>query len=148
VVAADFNLDGAQDLATANQSANNVSVLFGDGAGAAVEATVRRYLPYFELHTIWGVFSPVAYHELELRGSWGGEPLGLWASGSYRAYQDAHADAFCHNQVRSMVGCLALVGREQWRPEDMRLALEARDRAALGLNAPPQGLYFVEALYP
>jgi tRNA pseudouridine38-40 synthase len=30
----------------------------------------------------------------------------------------------------------------------MRRALEAKDRAALGLNAPPHGLYFVEALYP
>jgi tRNA pseudouridine38-40 synthase len=29
----------------------------------------------------------------------------------------------------------------------MKAALEAKDRAALGLNAPPQGLYFVEALY-
>ncbi len=47
-----------------------------------------------------------------------------------------------------MVGCLAMVGRGQWRPDDMREALEARDRAALGLNAPPQGLYFVSALYP
>ena len=27
-------------------------------------------------------------------------------------------------------------------------ALEARDRAALGLNAPPEGLYFVRADYP
>ena len=38
--------------------------------------------------------------------------------------------------------------RGQWQPEDMRNALEARDRAALGLNAPPHGLYFVEAIYP
>jgi len=30
----------------------------------------------------------------------------------------------------------------------MKKALEARDRAALGFNAPPHGLYFVEALYP
>jgi tRNA pseudouridine38-40 synthase len=29
----------------------------------------------------------------------------------------------------------------------MRKALEARDRAALGLNAPPHGLYFVGAEY-
>ena len=57
------------------------------------------------------------------------------------------ARSFLHHQVRSMVGCLALVGRGQWVPDDMRQALEARDRAALGLNAPPQGLYFVEALY-
>jgi tRNA pseudouridine38-40 synthase len=61
---------------------------------------------------------------------------------------EAAARSFLHHQVRSMVGCLALVGRGQWKPDDMRRALEARDRAALGLNAPPHGLYFVEAIYP
>ena len=61
---------------------------------------------------------------------------------------EAAARSFLHHQVRSMVGCLALVGRGQWTPEEMGRALEARDRAALGLNAPPQGLYFVEAVYP
>ncbi len=60
----------------------------------------------------------------------------------------AAARSFLHHQVRSMVGCLALVGRGQWQPDHMRKALEARDRSALGFNAPPQGLYFVEALYP
>jgi tRNA pseudouridine38-40 synthase len=60
---------------------------------------------------------------------------------------EAGARSFLHHQVRSMVGCLALVGRGQWRPEDMGKALEARDRAALGLNAPPHGLYFIEAIY-
>lgn len=60
----------------------------------------------------------------------------------------AAARSFLHHQVRSMVGCLALVGRGQWRPGDMRQALEAKDRAALGFNAPPHGLYFVEAIYP
>jgi tRNA pseudouridine38-40 synthase len=58
------------------------------------------------------------------------------------------ARSFLHHQVRSMVGCLALVGRGQWTPEDIQRALETRDRAALGFNAPPQGLYFVEAIYP
>jgi tRNA pseudouridine38-40 synthase len=61
---------------------------------------------------------------------------------------EAAARSFLHHQVRSMVGCLALVGRGQWRPGDIGEALEARDRAALGFNAPPQGLYFVEAVYP
>ena len=60
----------------------------------------------------------------------------------------ADARSFLHHQVRSMVGCLALVGLGRWQAEDVRKALEARDRAALGLNAPPEGLYFVEALYP
>ena len=61
---------------------------------------------------------------------------------------EAAARSFLHHQVRSMVGCLALVGRGQWTPDEIGPALEARDRAALGLNAPPQGLYFVEAVYP
>jgi tRNA pseudouridine38-40 synthase len=60
----------------------------------------------------------------------------------------AAARSFLHHQVRSMVGCLAMVGRGQWQADDMRKALQARDRAALGLNAPPDGLYFVEAIYP
>jgi tRNA pseudouridine38-40 synthase len=59
----------------------------------------------------------------------------------------AAARSFLHHQVRSMVGCLSLVGLGQWSPTDMRQALEARDRAALGLNAPAEGLYFAEALY-
>jgi len=60
----------------------------------------------------------------------------------------AAARSFLHHQVRSMVGCLAMVGRGQWQPDDMGKALGARDRAALGFNAPPHGLYFVEAIYP
>ena len=65
-----------------------------------------------------------------------------------KIHVEAEARSFLHHQIRSMVGCLALVGRGQWQPEDMRKALEARDRAALGLNAPPHGLYFVGATYP
>jgi tRNA pseudouridine38-40 synthase len=61
---------------------------------------------------------------------------------------EAAARSFLHHQVRSMVGCLVMVGRGQWAPADIKAALDARDRAALGLNAPPEGLYFVEAVYP
>jgi tRNA pseudouridine38-40 synthase len=60
----------------------------------------------------------------------------------------AAARSFLHHQVRSMVGCLQLVGRGKWSADDLQAALEAKDRAALGYNAPPDGLYFVEALYP
>ncbi len=60
----------------------------------------------------------------------------------------AAARSFLHHQVRSMVGCLALVGQGTWRIEQMAEALEAKDRSALGLNAPPEGLYFVKATYP
>ena len=60
----------------------------------------------------------------------------------------ASARSFLHHQVRSMVGCLVLVGQGRWSPDDMRAALEARDRAALGLNAPSDGLFFLRADYP
>ena len=60
----------------------------------------------------------------------------------------AAARSFLHHQVRSMVGCLALVGMGRWREEQIAAALAARDRAELGLNAPSEGLYFVRALYP
>ncbi|RYY23166.1 MAG: tRNA pseudouridine(38-40) synthase TruA [Sphingomonadales bacterium] len=60
----------------------------------------------------------------------------------------ASARSFLHHQVRSMVGCLALVGQGKWSVEDMTVALEARDRAALGLNAPSDGLFFLRADYP
>ncbi len=59
----------------------------------------------------------------------------------------ASARSFLHHQVRSMVGCLALVGQGKWQAGDLRAALEARDRARLGLNAPPDGLFFVAADY-
>jgi tRNA pseudouridine38-40 synthase len=60
----------------------------------------------------------------------------------------ASARSFLHHQVRSMVGCLGLVGQGKWSAGDLREALAARDRARLGLNAPPDGLFFVRADYP
>ncbi|WP_419825878.1 tRNA pseudouridine(38-40) synthase TruA [Sphingomonas sp.] len=59
----------------------------------------------------------------------------------------AAARSFLHHQVRSMVGCLVLVGQGRWASADLAAALAARDRAALGLNAPPDGLWFEEAVY-
>ena len=58
------------------------------------------------------------------------------------------ARSYLHHQVRSMVGCLALVGMGRWRVEKVGEALAARERAALGLNAPSAGLYFDRAVYP
>lgn len=60
----------------------------------------------------------------------------------------AAARSFLHHQVRSMVGCLALVGLGQWNKVKLAEVLEARDRQQLGLNAPAHGLYFVAATYP
>lgn len=61
---------------------------------------------------------------------------------------EAAARSFLHHQVRSMVGCLSLVGEGRWTRGDLAEALAAKDRCKLGLNAPPEGLYFVKAIYP
>lgn len=58
------------------------------------------------------------------------------------------ARSFLHNQVRSFVGTLERVGRGAWAPEDVARARDARDRAACGPVAPPDGLYLVEVAYP
>ncbi|MFN3469510.1 MAG: tRNA pseudouridine(38-40) synthase TruA [Novosphingobium sp.] len=65
-----------------------------------------------------------------------------------RVIVEAAARSFLHHQVRSMVGCLALVGQGAWPVRQVAEALAARDRCRLGLNAPPEGLYFVRATYP
>ena len=59
----------------------------------------------------------------------------------------ASARSFLHNQVRSMVGSLKLVGEGKWSPGDLEAALEARDRAACGPVAPARGLYLVRVDY-
>ncbi|HXI26238.1 MAG TPA: FG-GAP-like repeat-containing protein, partial [Pyrinomonadaceae bacterium] len=42
IAVADFNADGKQDIAVANQSSNNVSILLGDGAGNFLSPTIAN----------------------------------------------------------------------------------------------------------
>jgi tRNA pseudouridine38-40 synthase len=57
------------------------------------------------------------------------------------------ARSFLHSQVRSMVGSLVWVGEGRWSADDLSDALAARDRAACGPVAPPEGLYLVRVDY-
>jgi len=59
----------------------------------------------------------------------------------------ASARSFLHNQVRSMVGSLVMVGEGKWSADDLGQALAARDRAACGQVAPPDGLYLMKVDY-
>jgi tRNA pseudouridine38-40 synthase len=60
---------------------------------------------------------------------------------------ETSARSFLHNQVRSMVGSLVLVGDGKWSAADLGRALAVRDRAACGPVAPPEGLYLVKVEY-
>ncbi|HET9147095.1 MAG TPA: tRNA pseudouridine(38-40) synthase TruA [Acetobacteraceae bacterium] len=53
---------------------------------------------------------------------------------------EAEARSFLHHQVRNMVGTLKLVGDGSWPESRVAAALAARDRAAAGPTAPPEGL--------
>lgn len=67
---------------------------------------------------------------------------------SERVLIRCHARSFLHHQVRSIAGSLVRVGQGDWTADDLAAALAARDRAACGPVAPPDGLYFVRADYP
>lgn len=55
--------------------------------------------------------------------------------------------SYLHSQVRSMAGCLKAVGEGRWTADDLRAALEARDRKACAALAPPEGLYLTRVDY-
>lgn len=57
------------------------------------------------------------------------------------------ARSYLHHQVRNMVGTLMLVGRGKWTPQQVRKALEARDRSKGGPTAPSDGLYLSKVFY-
>ena len=57
------------------------------------------------------------------------------------------ARSFLYHQVRNMVGTLSLVGLGKWTKEDVKRALEARDRGRAGPTAPSGGLFLVGVRY-
>jgi tRNA pseudouridine38-40 synthase len=59
----------------------------------------------------------------------------------------AEARSFLHHQVRNLAGTLKLVGEGRWPIERVTAALEARNRAAAGPTAPPEGLALISVGY-
>ncbi len=68
-------------------------------------------------------------------------------SGGREIIIEVEGRSFLHHQVRNIAGTLALVGEGKWHPEDVKTALEARDRTKGGPTAPPDGLTLVRVDY-
>lgn len=56
-------------------------------------------------------------------------------------------NGFLYNMVRIIVGTLIRVGRGFYEPEKVKEILEAKDRKAAGVTAPPHGLMLMEINY-
>ncbi|RVU32335.1 tRNA pseudouridine(38-40) synthase TruA [Neptunomonas marina] len=61
---------------------------------------------------------------------------------------DVRANAFLHHMIRNFAGVLMKIGAGEAEPVWAKDVLEARDRRAGGVTAPPFGLYFVDVKYP
>jgi len=55
--------------------------------------------------------------------------------------------AFLYRMVRNIAGTLLDVGRGRFSPDDVRGIVAARDRAAAGTTAPPEGLCLVRVFF-
>jgi hypothetical protein len=96
-----------------------------------LEATARRYVPYFELWTIWGFFSPVGHHEALLRSTWRATPAAsVWASAGYRQYQDTGTDVL-FEALRDQAFRAELGGAWQF-PREMTLGASYRWEGPVG----------------
>lgn len=63
-------------------------------------------------------------------------------------YVDVTANAFLHHMVRNIAGVLLSIGSGARPPRWSWEILQARDRTAGGVTAPPGGLYLVAVRYP
>lgn len=61
---------------------------------------------------------------------------------------EVEANAFLRHMVRNIVGTLVDVGWGKMGADQLKGVLNARDRSAAGITAPPQGLYLIEVKYP
>ncbi len=67
--------------------------------------------------------------------------------GGVEIWIEAEAQSFLHHQMRNIAGTLQFVGEGKWKPEDVKTALEAKDRTVGGPTAPADGLYLMRIDY-
>ena len=82
------------DLASYALNDGKLRLILPTIAGVRPTLEARRYLPYFQLWTIWGAFSPVGFNEAGAQLDWstGTQSVTVSLSGGYRDYRDDHTD--------------------------------------------------------
>lgn len=73
--------------------------------------------------------------------------LNLWRQGQLIVL-DIQADGFLHHMVRNIAGVLMRIGEGKAEPDWTCELIAQRDRTKAAVTALPDGLYFVDALYP
>lgn len=79
------NLDYDLPFGRVGKASLTAQRLFREGRTMA-ELEARRYLPYFDLSTIWGFFSPVPYNEARVRVASGNREFSWRLEGGIRSY--------------------------------------------------------------
>ncbi len=108
------------------------------GAGFRGSGEIRKYVPFFQLWTIWGAFSPVGYKEARARIDWTSATgrFGGHAYGSYRQFGDTDAEAPTGYEIRDNSWRTAVGGRYAIRDN---LILDGEYRHDVGYGASRSG---------
>ncbi len=121
---------------TMNLARATLTAPLGGGFRGSVE--LRKYVPYFELWTIWGAFSPTGFQEAKGRLDWM-SPSGRISGhiyGSRRRYEETYAEAPVEYDIRDDAWRMAAGGRVALQDE---LILGGEYRRDVGFGATRSG---------
>jgi len=110
---ATLDVEWKYDLASEQTNLAQISLSRPLIAGFTGRGEFRKYVPFFELWTIWGAFSPVGYKEARGRLDWASNTgrIAAHAYGSYRQYEETEADAPADYGIRDDGWRIAFGGR-------------------------------------
>jgi tRNA pseudouridine38-40 synthase len=74
------------------------------------------------------------------------EKINIFRKDDY-IYSYFESQSFLQHQVRSMMGCIKLVGENKWSKQDLFNVLNSKDRSKCAVPAPATGLYLENVIY-
>jgi tRNA pseudouridine38-40 synthase len=74
------------------------------------------------------------------------EKINIFRKDDY-IYSYFESQSFLQHQIRSMMGCIKLVGENKWSKQDLFNVLNSKDRSKCAAPAPATGLYLENVIY-